>query len=79
MKIKVLGPGCARCNSLYKDTLDVLKTESIEADVEHITDIAELVKYQVLSTPAFIIDEKVVSTGKALSKKDILKFIKENS
>ena len=79
MKIKVLGPGCARCNSLYKDTIDVIKTEGLDAEVEHVTDIAELVKYQVLSTPAFIIDEKVVCTGKALSKKDILKFIKENS
>ena len=79
MKIKVLGPGCARCNSLYKDTLDVIKTEGLDAEVEHATDISELVKYQVLSTPAFIIDEKVVSYGKALSKKDILKYIKENS
>lgn len=79
MIIKVLGPGCARCNSLYKDTLDVIKTERLDAEVVHVTDIAELVKYQVLSTPAFIIDEKVVSTGKALSKKDILKYIKENS
>ncbi len=79
MKIKVLGPGCARCNGLYKDTLDVVKTEGLDVEVEHVTDIAQLVKYQVISTPAFIIDEKVVSTGKALSKKDILRLIKENS
>ena len=77
MKIKVIGPGCAKCNKLYKDTVEVVNENGIDAEVEHATDITELIKYQVISTPAFIIDEKVVSAGRTLSKKEILQYITE--
>ncbi|MBP6379940.1 MAG: TM0996/MTH895 family glutaredoxin-like protein [Sphingorhabdus sp.] len=70
--IKVLGPGCKRCQT----TEDMVKAAAaalgIEASIEKITDYAEMAKYGIVSTPGIVIDGKVVHAG-GLPKEDDLK------
>ncbi len=64
MKIKVLGPGCANCATLEKRTSDALAATGVSATVEKVTDFAEIASYGVMSTPALVIDEQVVVSGR---------------
>jgi small redox-active disulfide protein 2 len=64
VKIKVLGPGCANCTTLEKRTHDALAATGISATVEKVTDFAEIASYGVMSTPALVIDEHVVISGR---------------
>ncbi|MDF2594955.1 MAG: Redox-active disulfide protein 2 [Clostridia bacterium] len=75
MKIKILGSGCKSCMTLTENTKEALKTLNIEAEVEKVTDFADIAKYGIMSTPGLVIDEKVVSFGKVLKPKDIIKII----
>jgi small redox-active disulfide protein 2 len=77
MKIKVLGPGCKNCVTLEDNTKAALAELGIEAEIEKITDFAEIAKYGIMSTPGLVIDEKVVSFGKVLKPKDIVKIIEK--
>ena len=61
LEIKVLGPGCAQCNRLEKDVLEVMGEMKLPADVEHVTDIKEMGRYAVMGTPALMINGKVMS------------------
>lgn len=76
MIIKILGSGCTNCTKLAKNTEEALKEEGIEAEIIKITDFKEIMQYGVMTTPALVIDEKVVSYGKVLKPKDIVKFLK---
>ncbi len=77
MKIKVLGPGCRNCVTLEANTKEALAELGIVAEVEKVTNFAEIAKYGIMSTPGLVIDEKVVSFGKVLKPKDIVKIIKK--
>lgn len=77
MKIKVLGTGCAKCNQLEKDVFNTLAELDIPAEVEKISDIQAIMAYKVMITPALVINDKVKAAGKALKKKDVEKYIKE--
>lgn len=63
IRIKILGSGCTRCESLYKLTRTAVEDLRIEATVEKVGDIQEILKYSVMRTPALVIDEKVILTG----------------
>lgn len=75
MKIKVLGPGCKNCENLADNTKAALKELGLEAEIEKVTDFAEIAGYGILSTPGLVIDDKVVSSGKVLKPKDIVKLL----
>jgi small redox-active disulfide protein 2 len=75
MNIKILGPGCAKCHSLEKSVREAVKDLNIQADVEYVKDITKIMEYPILTTPGLVIDEKVVSSGKALSKEEVSKLI----
>lgn len=75
--IKILGSGCAKCNTLAKATEDALTDLGINEIVEHVTDFAQIATYGVMSTPALVIDGKVVSYGKVLKKQEIIDLIKK--
>jgi small redox-active disulfide protein 2 len=62
--IKVLGPGCNNCKTLERVTREVVAELGINATIEKIEDYATIASYGVMSTPALVIDEKVVSTGR---------------
>ena len=72
MKIKVLGPGCANCQDLERRVKQALKELKIEAEVEKVTDYAEIAKY-VMMTPGVVIDEKVYHEGKPLPRLEKIK------
>ncbi len=75
MVIKILGSGCKKCDTLTENTRTALAEKGIEAEIIKITDFKEIMKYGVMSTPALVIDEKVVSFGKVLKPKEIIKLI----
>lgn len=77
MKIKILGSGCKNCMTLAENTKAALKELNKEAEIEKVTDFAEIAKFGVMSTPALVIDERVVSFGKVLKPKEIIKIIEK--
>jgi len=75
MKIKVLGPGCARCHQLEKTVQEVVKELGINASVEAVTDMIKIMDYPIFSTPGLVINEKVQCFGRVPSKAEVAKFI----
>ncbi len=63
MKIKILGTGCARCESLYKMTVTAVEELQLDATVEKVGDIQEILAYAILRTPGLVINEKVILSG----------------
>ena len=76
MKIQVLGTGCTKCKTLEQRVKDVVSEESIQAEITKVEDIVEIMKFGVMSTPALVIDGKVVLSGSLPSKKEIVQLIK---
>ncbi len=76
MVIKILGSGCSSCTKLMENTKEALKELGIEAELGKVEDFREIMKYGVMTTPALVIDEKVVSSGKVLKTKDIVNLLK---
>lgn len=66
--VKVLGGGCAKCNALEEAARAALEELGMDTTIDHVTDFAQIATYGVMSTPALVVDGKVVSYGKALSK-----------
>lgn len=77
MNIKIIGSGCPDCSKLYDNTLDALRELNMEAEVEKIGDLIEIVKLGVLSAPSLMIDGKLVVSGKVASQKEIVKLLKK--
>ena len=75
MNIKILGSGCVKCKKLYANVEIALQESHVEATLEKVEDINRIIDYGVMMTPGLVIDEKVVSVGKALNPKDIIKLI----
>lgn len=75
MKIKVLGVGCANCKLLLERVKEAVRDSGVQAEIEYITDIKEIMKFNVMSMPGLVINDKVVSTGKVLSKEEIISKI----
>jgi len=61
--IKVLGTGCPTCRRLLNDVEKLVKNNNWQAEVEYVTDIADIMSYGIMSTPALVIDEKVAFVG----------------
>lgn len=74
--IKILGTGCNKCNELEHNTKEAIKNLNIVANIEHINDLTQIAIYGVMLTPALVINERVVSTGKVLKTAEIEKLIK---
>jgi small redox-active disulfide protein 2 len=64
MLIKILGPGCANCHALERLTRDALADLNLMAEVSRVTDYPTIVGYGVMSTPALVVDERVVLAGR---------------
>lgn len=71
MEIKILGPGCPKCKTLEKLTREVVELTGIEATVTKVEDIVAIMNYGVMSTPALVIDEKVVLKGRVPSADEL--------
>lgn len=79
MEIIILGTGCTKCKKLYERVKKVLAENKIEATVTKQEDIMEIMKYNVLATPAIVVNGIVKSSGKLLSEKEISTILTENN
>ncbi len=74
MDIKILGTGCKKCKKLEENVREAVNSEGMDASVEKVEDMQEIMEYGVMSTPALVIDGKVKSTGKILTAEEIIKL-----
>ena len=77
VEIKVLGPGCTNCNKLEQDLIAVMAEMGIAADLEHVTDIAEIGSYGVMGTPALVINREVKAVGSVPPKAKLKEWLQE--
>jgi len=76
VKIQILGTGCAKCKMLEDNVLEAVRVSAIQAEVEKVTDLNEIMNMGVMLTPALAVDGIVKSTGKVLSKEKITEILK---
>lgn len=75
MEIKVLGTGCSRCKTLLTTVEQVVSEIDLNATITKVDDILKIMEYNVMGLPALVVDEKVLSTGKTLSKEEVKKLL----
>ena len=73
--IKVLGPGCAKCKSTYNVIEKVLKENNIDAKLTKVDDIMDMMNYNIMTTPAVVIDEVVKMKGQVPTESDVKKLL----
>lgn len=75
MKIEILGMGCAKCKDLYMAAEQAVQEVGLEAQIEKVEDIKQIMQYGVMTTPALVIDGKVRVAGKVISKDEIKQML----
>jgi len=75
MDIKILGTGCPKCKTLEQVTRDVVARNGIDATISKVDDIMEIMKYNIMTTPALVVDGKVVVKGRVPSSDEILQLL----
>ena len=75
MEIKVLGPGCPKCQTLEKNTKDAVAELGLDAEIGKVTDVNEITNYGVFMTPGLVVDGEVKLVGKVASKDQIKKIL----
>ncbi len=75
--VKVLGSGCKKCNALEDATREALSGLGMDTDIDHVTDFAAIASYGVMTTPALVVDGKVVSYGKVLKVEEVVDMLKK--
>ena len=75
MNIKILGTGCSKCKKLTENTETAARELGLRFVLEKVTDVAEIMKYGVMSTPALVVDGEVKSAGKLPSPEEIKKLL----
>jgi small redox-active disulfide protein 2 len=75
LSVKVLGSGCSKCNLLEKYTREALEELGIAYNLEHVQDYVEIAKYGVMQTPALVVNEKVLVSGRVLSRADLKQLL----
>ena len=78
ISVKVLGSGCKKCQNLENKVRELVTANNIDATVEKVTDIQEMVRYGIMMTPGLIINEKVKSFGIIPKDEQIVNWLKEN-
>ena len=74
-KIQILGTGCPKCKLLMANAETAIQTLGLEAQIEKVEKIVDIMKFGVMSTPALVVDGQVKSVGKVLSPDDIKKYL----
>jgi small redox-active disulfide protein 2 len=75
MQIKILGTGCPKCKALEERTRKVVKDNMIDANVTKVEDIVEIMKFNIMTMPALVVDGKVVAKGRIPSVVEIKQFL----
>lgn len=76
LNIKVLGPGCANCRKLEEVAREAVAATGVEAEITKVTDMQQIVAYDVLKTPGLVINEKLVSSGRIPTASSIAEWIR---
>ncbi len=74
--IKVLGTGCAKCKRLEKNVEAAVEDLRMDASIVKVTDFKEIAKYGVMSTPALVVNDQLVVSGKVPKSEEIKKYLK---
>nr|HID59650.1 thioredoxin family protein [Desulfobacterales bacterium] len=77
MEIKVLGPGCPKCEQTERQIREVVADARLDAEIEKVTDVVEIAKYGVFGTPAVVIDGEVKSVGKIPNKEEVKAWLEK--
>ncbi len=75
MEIKICGPGCKKCEKVYKLAAEVVEKSGKEATISKITDFQEIARLGIFSTPAVVVDGEIKCVGKIPAEKDLLGWI----
>lgn len=75
--VKILGGGCAKCNQLEEATVKALDELGMDSTIDHVRDYEKIAAYGVMTTPALVVDGKVVSYGKVLKKEEVIELLKK--
>ncbi len=76
MQVKVLGPGCSRCQKLYEDVSAAIKQLGLPVDLTKVESMDEIMKYRILATPGLVIDEEVKCAGRLPSQSEITGWLR---
>lgn len=74
-RIQILGTGCAKCKTLAENARKAVEEAGVEAEIEKVEDIKEIMKFKILMTPGLVIDGEVKAAGRVLSPEDIKKLL----
>lgn len=77
MNVKILGTGCAKCRRVEEKVKAVIYANSIEAEVEKVTELEQIMKFNIMRTPGLVINDKLVSSGIIPKDEEILHWLKE--
>ena len=75
MEIKILGTGCAKCKSLEKNAIEAVNQLGVDANISKVEDIMKIMQYGVMTTPALVVDEKIVVKGKVSSVNELKELL----
>lgn len=75
--VKILGGGCAKCNQLEEATIKALAELGMDTTIDHVRDFEKIAAFGVMTTPALVVDGKVVSYGKVLKKDEVIDILKK--
>jgi small redox-active disulfide protein 2 len=75
MKIQILGTGCPKCKQLTTNAEQAVRELGINAEIEKVEDIKEIIKFRVMTTPALAVNGQVKASGKVLSPEEIKKLL----
>ena len=76
MVVKILGTGCKKCNTLELKVKELIQLNNIDASVEKVSDIQEIIKYGIMMTPGLVVNEQVKSSGVIPKDDQILTWLK---
>ena len=76
LSIKILGPGCANCRKLEQIAHEAVAALGIEAEISKVTDMQQIIAYDVLKTPGLVINEKLVSSGRIPTPQSVVEWIR---
>ena len=79
LSIKVLGPGCANCRKLEEIAREAVASLGVEAEISKVTDMQQIIAYDVLKTPGLVINEKLVSSGRIPTPQSVVEWIRAAS
>lgn len=75
-KVLILGSGCANCNALERSVREAMAELGLQEEVGHVTDFGRIAAYGVMSTPALVVDGKVLSSGRVLSREQARELLR---